>query len=84
MISYRPFWDTLAARGMTTYDLIYKQGISANTIQRMRQGKPITTTTLNEFCDILDCTVEEVIQFRVAGEEPSRAPKAANKKADQA
>ncbi len=70
MISYDPFWDTLIARDMTTYDLIFKQGISANTIHRMKHGKAITTTTLNELCDILNCSVEEVIEFHADGEKP--------------
>ena len=64
MISFDPLWKTLISRNMTTYELIYKQGISANTIHRMKHGKDITTRTLNELCDILDCTVEEVIEFR--------------------
>ena len=64
MISFDPLWKTLISRNMTTYELIYKQGISANTIHRMKHGKDITTKTLNELCDILDCTVGEVIEFR--------------------
>ena len=64
MISFDPLWKTLISRNMTTYELIYKQGISANTIHRMKHGKDITTRTLNELCDILDCTVGEVIEFR--------------------
>ncbi len=63
MISYRPFWDTLAARGMTTYDLIYKQGLSANTIHRIKHNEAITTKTLNELCFILQCPVEDVLEY---------------------
>ena len=48
---------------MSTYDLIYKQGLSANTIYRMKQGKAVTTNTINELCSILSCRVDEVIEF---------------------
>ena len=56
MISYRPFWETLNRRDISTYELIYRQGVSANTIYRMKRGMPITTKTLNDLCSILDCS----------------------------
>lgn len=39
MISYKPFYRTLLEKGVTEYNLIYKQGISANTIHRIKHGK---------------------------------------------
>ena len=64
MITYRPFWETLLKKNMTTYELIYKQGIPANTIHRMKHGAAITTKTIDELCSILDCEVSEVIEFK--------------------
>lgn len=61
MISYKPFYETLAKRGITEYELIFKQGISSNTIYRMKQGKPITTKTLDALCFILDCDVSDIL-----------------------
>ena len=58
MISYRPLWETLNKMDISTYDLIYKQGLSANTIYRMKQGKAVTTNTINELCSILSCRVD--------------------------
>lgn len=63
MISYRPFWETLNRRDISTYELIYRQGVSANTIYRMKRGMPITTKTLNDLCFILDCKVSDVIEY---------------------
>ncbi len=63
MISYKPFYDTLYTKGVTEYALIYKCGMSANTIQRIKKGKPITTTTLDTLCSILNCTVSEIIEY---------------------
>jgi DNA-binding Xre family transcriptional regulator len=63
MISYRPFWETLNRRDISTYERIYRQGVSANTICRMKHGKPITTKTLNELCFILDCTIPDIIEY---------------------
>lgn len=61
MILYTPFYKTLLNRGITEYELIYKHGLSANTINRMKHGKPITTATLDTLCFILDCEVEEIL-----------------------
>ena len=63
MISYAPFWRTLKARGETTYSLIYKHGISSATIDRMKKGGGISTAKLNDFCQILHCKVEDLIEY---------------------
>ena len=61
MISYAPFFQTLINRNITEYHLIFKQGISANTIHRMKQGLPITTKTLDTLCFVLGCEVQDII-----------------------
>ncbi len=63
MISYNPLWNTLNKRDMSTYDLIYKHGLSANTIHRMKNEKTITTKTINELCFILQCSVSDIIEY---------------------
>ena len=63
MISYRPFYKTLERKGITEYQLIYKQGISANTIHRMKHGMAISTKTLDTLCFILDCSVSEILEY---------------------
>lgn len=61
MISYKPFYQTLFRKNITEYHLIYKEGISANTLYRMKKGLPITTKTLDNLCFILDCEVSDII-----------------------
>ena len=63
MITYEPFWETLNKRNMSTYDLIYKEGLSSNTIHRMKHGEAITTKTLNELCSILHCSVSDILKY---------------------
>ena len=63
MISYRPFWDTLHKSGESTYTLIRKHRISSSTIDKLRNNKPITTTTLNDLCRILRCPVEQIMEY---------------------
>lgn len=63
MISYKPFYETLFKKGVTEYNLIYKQGFSANTIHRMKKGEAISTKTLDALCYALDCEVGDIIEF---------------------
>lgn len=63
MISYKPLYETMYKQGITEYALIYKEGISANTMYRIKQGKAITTKTNDTLCFILHCRVEDIIQY---------------------
>lgn len=63
MISYKPFYDTLFKQGRTEYELIYHHGISSNILHRMKKGKPITTTTLDTLCFILNCNVSDILDY---------------------
>lgn len=63
MISYAPFYRTLFKKGKTEYELIFKQGLSSNTIHRIKKGQPITTKTLDTLCFILDCNVSDIIEY---------------------
>ena len=63
MISYAPFYQTLLRKNITEYHLIYKEGVSANILHRMRHGQNITMKTLDTLCLILNCRVDEVIEY---------------------
>ena len=63
MISYRPFYETLLKKGITEYHLVFKEGMSANTLYRMKHGEAISTKTLDTLCEILNCSVSEIIEY---------------------
>lgn len=63
MISYKPFYNTLFKKDITEYYLIFKQGFSANTIHRIKNGKAISTKTLDSLCYALDCEIGDIIKF---------------------
>lgn len=75
MISYDNFWKTLERKQVTTYALIYKEGISPSVIQRLRADKSITTTTLNTLCSILGCGVSDILEYIPDGEPKKGASK---------
>jgi len=63
LILYSPLWGTMKVRGVTTYALIHKHNISNGTLYRIRQGKAISTATLNELCKALKCTPNDILLF---------------------
>ena len=63
MISYAPFWATLRASGESTYTLIKNHHISSSTIDKLRNNKPLNVTTINDLCRILNCRVEDVMEY---------------------
>lgn len=63
MITYAPFWETLRKKKISTYCLINKCKVSSSTIARLRHDLPVSTTTLNDLCRILECEIQEVAQY---------------------
>ncbi len=63
VISYAPFWRTLKEKNISTYALINKYSISSATIDRIKKGGGISTMKINDFCKILNCSVENIIEY---------------------
>ena len=69
MISYQPQWETMKRKQFTTYKLLRDYNFSRGTLDSLKKGRAITTTTLNDICKILDCRVEEVLVYLPEHEE---------------
>ena len=63
MISYQPFWATLKRSKESTYTLIKNYHISSSTIDKLRKNKPLNTTTINDLCRILHCSVSDIMEY---------------------
>ncbi len=63
MISYAPLWETMQKRGATTYTLEVKGGVSSSTIRRLKAGESVSTNTLEALCKILDCTLQDIVEY---------------------
>ena len=63
MISYAPFWETLKRKGVTTYMLRKKHNISPNTLTRMKNNKYLSMRTIEDFCKILNCRLEDIAEY---------------------
>lgn len=63
MIKYTPFWKTLAKSNESTYTLIHKHNKSSSIINRLKNNRGITTTTIDDLCKLLHCRVEDILVY---------------------
>ena len=63
MITYHRLWQTMNEKGVTQYTLIKKYNISPAQITRLKRNESVSTHTIEMFCKILKCNVEDVMQY---------------------
>ena len=63
MISYDRLWQTMQKKGVTQYSLIKNYHISPAQITRLKRNESVSTHTIEMFCRILKCNVEDVMQY---------------------
>lgn len=63
MVSYAPLWRTMEKCSATTYTLQVKGGISSSTIRRLKAGDSVSTNTLDALCKILNCTIQDIVEY---------------------
>ncbi len=64
MISYDKLWCTMKKKGVTQYALIKKYNISPGQITRLKRNESVSTHTIEMFCKILQCKVEDVMEYK--------------------
>ena len=63
MISYEKLWQTMKEKGVTQYALIKKHNISPGQITRLKRNESVSTHTIETFCRILKCRVEDIMEY---------------------
>ncbi|MBQ7973226.1 MAG: helix-turn-helix domain-containing protein [Lachnospiraceae bacterium] len=63
MISYGPLWETMNKKGITQYFLL-KSGIDNKTLDSLKKDKNITLLTVEKLCSIIDCTPNDIVEFK--------------------
>ena len=70
MVSYERLWKTMEKKGISQYRLINHYKISAGQIGRMKKNMHVSTHTLEVFCNILQCPVEDIVEVILDSQEP--------------
>ena len=63
MIVYDRLWDTMALKGVTQYKLV-TNGISHSTLKKKKKNQTVNTETLDKLCGILECRIEDVLEYK--------------------
>lgn len=64
MIVYDGLWKTLKEKGISQYKLIKQYGISTGQLDRLRKNDNVSTYTLNLLCEILECQLSDIAEYR--------------------
>ena len=63
MISYDNLWNVMKEKGISQYALIKKHRISPAQITRLKRNESVSTNTIDTFCRILECEVEDIMKY---------------------
>lgn len=64
MIVFDRLWETMKEKDVSTYTLRENYDFHTDTIRNLRHNQNITTNTLSKLCDILDCRLEDIAEYR--------------------
>lgn len=63
IISYAPLWKTLEMKNISQYHLL-KSGLDNKTLDGLKKNKNITLLTVEKLCNIIDCTPNDIVEFK--------------------
>lgn len=64
MIVYDRLWVIMKSKGISQYKLIKQFGFSSGQLDRLRKNENISTYTLNRLCEIMDCKLEDIAEYK--------------------
>lgn len=63
MIKYNRLWTTMKEKGISQYKLIEDYGVDRAQLHRLRHNMVIKTVTIDNLCRILNCSVEDIMEY---------------------
>ncbi len=64
MIVFDRLWKTMQKKNVSTYYLREKCGIDSKTVRRLRANENIETKTLDKLCEVLECNLEDIAEYK--------------------
>lgn len=62
LISYEPLFLTLKEKQISSYRL-EEMGFARSTYYAMKNGKSVSTNTIDQLCTLLECDVSDIMKF---------------------
>lgn len=66
MIVYDKLWETLKKKNISQYKLIKTYHISTGQLDRLRKNGNVSTYTLNQLCEILECDLSDIAEYKIS------------------
>ena len=63
MIKYDRLWATLKKKNISQNKLMRDYGVDSAQLYRLRKNMVIKTITVDNLCRILDCRVEDIMEY---------------------
>ncbi len=63
MLKYDRLWATLKEKNISQYKLIKDYGIDKAQLHRLRKNMVVKTIILNRLCSILECQIEDIMEY---------------------
>lgn len=63
MIVYDKLFETMKKKGISQYKLMKEHHVSTGQLDRLRKNQNVSTYTLNQLCDILECSLSDIAEY---------------------
>ena len=67
--SYNKLWKLMIDKNMNKTALRREAGITSNAMAKMGKNQPVSVEVLAKICRVLDCTVDDILEFSVEEDE---------------
>lgn len=68
MILFNKLWEVMKEKNISQYKLINEYNISPSQLTRLKRNESVSTNTLDRFCEILDCDVFDIMEYKQEGD----------------
>ena len=62
-ISYKKLWHILIDKGMKKKDLAEAANLTHYQMTKLANNKNITTEVIGRICKVLDCNIDDILEF---------------------
>ena len=68
-ITYDRLFALMKEKGLTTYRIRKEKIITESSLQKLREGKPVSTETIAKLCRALECQPGDIMEFDYTDED---------------
>ena len=68
-ITYDKLFALMKQKGLTTYRIRKEKIITESSLQKLREGKPVSIETISKLCLALECQPGDILEFGLPNED---------------